>query len=331
MRRPWLAPLAPLYAAGVALRNLRLEKGWETVQRLNWPVVSIGNLSTGGAGKTPLAITLAGLLRGRGFHVDVLSRGYGRRSTEPACVRPDGRAEEFGDEPMLMARADLPVYVARERYGAGLLAEIDRPAATPPGVHLLDDGFQHRQLARDVDILLLNRADWRDTLLPAGNLRESVTAAKRASVMAIPVEEPDLEAALRKWGWQGPIWRIARRIQVPVVSGPAMAFCGIARPEQFFRGLESAGLRLAARKAFHDHHRYSARAMERLVAAARAAGAETLVTTEKDAVRLDGLAATVPNGLPVVTVRLHTEIEDADGAADWLAARLRARLGGAAL
>lgn len=331
MRRPWLVPLTPLYAAGAALRNLRLEKGWEPVRRLSWPVVSIGNLSTGGAGKTPLAIALARLLRGRGFHVDVLSRGYGRRSTLPVRVQPDGTVEEFGDEPLLMAQAGLPVYVARERFQAGLLAEIDRPAATPLGVHLLDDGFQHRQLARDVDILLLNREDWRDTLLPAGNLRESVQAAKRASVMAIPAEEADLEAELRQWGWQGPIWRIARRMQVPAVGGAAMAFCGIARPEQFFAGLEAAGLRLASRKAFRDHRRYTARAMEQLAAAARAAGAETLVTTEKDAVRLGWLAATAPKGLPVVTARLHTEVEDADGVADWLAARLRAGLGGAAL
>jgi tetraacyldisaccharide 4'-kinase len=325
VRRPWLGPLTPLYAAGVALRNLRLEKSWEPVRRLSWPVVSIGNLSTGGAGKTPLTIALAGLLRDKGFQVDVLSRGYGRRSTLPVRVQPDGAAEEFGDEPLLMARAGIPVYVARERYQAGLLAEIDRPAAAPPGVHLLDDGFQHRQLARDVDILLLNRADWRDTLLPAGNLRESVQAAKRASVMAIPVEEADLEAALRRWGWQGPIWRIARRMEVPAVSGAAMAFCGIARSGQFFGGLEAAGLRLAARKAFRDHHRYTARTMERLAAAARAAGAETLVTTEKDAVRLGGLAAMAPKGLPVVTARLHTEIEDADGVVEWLRMRLESR------
>ncbi len=331
MRRPWLVPLTPLYAAGVVLRNLRLEKGWEPVRRLNWPVVSIGNLSTGGAGKTPLTIALARLLKERGFHVDVLSRGYGRRSMVPVRVQRDGTAEEFGDEPLLMAEAGVPVYVARERYQAGLLAEIDRPAATHLGVHLLDDGFQHRQLAREVDILLLNREDWRDTLLPAGNLRESVQAAKRATVMAIPAEEAELETALRQWGWQGPIWRIARRMEVPAVNGAAMAFCGIARPGQFFAGLEAAGLRLAARKAFRDHHRYTARAMERLAAAARAAGAETLVTTEKDAVRLGGLAAVVPNGLPVVTARLHAEVEDAGAAAEWLAARLRAGLGGAAL
>src|ERR1700752_4234048 len=185
MKRPWLAPLVPVYAAGAALRDLRIRNGWEPVRRLRWPVVSVGNLSTGGAGKTPLAIALARLLTSRGFHVDVLSRGYGRTSREAARVSPDGTAAEFGDEPLLIAReTGVPVYVALQRYQAGLLAEAEADAASAageqnigqsesPSAHLLDDGFQHRQLHRDVDILLMNRADWHDSLLPAGNLREA--------------------------------------------------------------------------------------------------------------------------------------------------------------
>ena len=124
MKRPLLLPLVPLYAAGLALRELRLSRGWEPIRRLRFPVISIGNLSTGGSGKTPLTITLARLLSARGFHVDVLSRGYGRSSREPARVLPDGTAEQYGDEPLLIAReAGVPVYVAAERYDAGLLAE----------------------------------------------------------------------------------------------------------------------------------------------------------------------------------------------------------------
>jgi tetraacyldisaccharide 4'-kinase len=325
MRRTWLAPLSPLYAAAVALRALRLRWGLEPVRRLRWPVVSVGNLSTGGAGKTPLTIALAKLLSGNGFHVDVLSRGYGRQSRHAARVRPDGAAEEFGDEPLLIAReAGVPVYLARQRYDAGLLAE----AQTPPegaAVHLLDDGFQHRQLYRDVDILLLNRQDWRDSLLPAGNLREALSAAKRASVIALPADEPELEAELRAWGWQGPVWRLHRRMEVPAVDGPAAAFCGIARPEQFFAGLEAAGVQLAARTAFPDHHRYTARDLERLLAEARAAGATALLTTEKDCVRMGGLSSAFPASLPLKTVRLRMEIEDEAAAIEWLAGRVHAR------
>ncbi len=251
MKRPLLLPLVPLYAAGLALREMRLERGWEPVRRLRYPVISIGNLSTGGSGKTPLVIALARLLTARGFRVDVLSRGYGRRSPLPLRVDLDGSAEQFGDEPLLIARAaGVPVYVAAERYEAGQLAEAEDANDDQPRVHLLDDGFQHRQLARDLDVLLLNREDWRDHLLPAGNLREPVSAAKRASVLAIPADDASLESELRAWGWSGPVWRIRRRMDVPQVSGPVAAFCGIARPAQFFQGLESAGLRLVVKKAF---------------------------------------------------------------------------------
>ena len=192
----------------------------------------------------------------------------------------------------------------------------------PPVVHLLDDGFQHRQLARAVDILLLNRRDWHDTLLPAGNLREPLRAVRRASVIAIPANEPELEAELRTWGWQGPVWRLRRTMKPPTVSGPVAAFCGIARPEQFFAGLESAGLRLALRVAFPDHHRYTARDLDRLVAAARAASATALVTTEKDLVRLSGLTSGFSKSLPIKTARLRVEIENQAVAIDWLMERL---------
>src|ERR1700744_877623 len=111
MRRPWLAPLVPLYAAGTALRDWQIRNRWKVIRRLKWPVISIGNLSAGGAGKTPLTITLARLLKSNGFFVDVLSRGYGRESRDASGVRPGGTAAEFGDEPILIAReAEVSVY-----------------------------------------------------------------------------------------------------------------------------------------------------------------------------------------------------------------------------
>jgi len=313
-KRSMLLPLTPVYRLGLALRERGLASGREPIRRLGAPVISVGNISTGGAGKTPLTIALAKALRARGFAVDVLSRGYGRSSRAAARVRLEGTTDEFGDEPLLIAReAGVPVYVARQRYDAGLLAE----SGHPPGaraVHILDDGFQHRQLDRDVDILLLNRSDWSDRLLPAGNLREPLQAMQRATVVAIPVDEPDLGAELRAWGWHGAVWRLRRSMEIPPLEGPALAFCGIARPEQFFAGLESGGVRIAARRAFRDHHRYTASDLVHLTAEAYAAGAAVLLTTEKDAVRL----AHLPAPLPVVTAGLRSEIENEVVALDWL-------------
>ena len=339
--RPLLWPLVPLYRLGLMLREFELRSGIRKVRRLKWPVVSIGNLSAGGAGKTPLTIALAKALAARGVLVDVLSRGYGRRSAFPLRVDPSGTAEDFGDEPLVIAReAGVPVYVAAERYDAGLLAEADESegarergskGAGGPGseragkradVHLLDDGFQHRQLAREVDILLLSRRDLGDRLLPAGNLRETLHAAERAQAIAAPADEPEVEAAIRARGWQGIVWRICRRMEVPKLDGPAAAFCGIARSEQFFAGLEQAGMKLVARTAFPDHYRYAASDLSRLVAEARVAGAAALITTEKDRVRLGALAGTLPASLPLRTAQLRVEIEDEGAAVDWLMHRL---------
>ena len=317
--RPWLAPLVPIYRLGLALRERRLATGREAIWKLEWPVVSIGNLSTGGTGKTPLTIALARAMAGRGFHVDVLSRGYGRTGSGTALVPNEGSAQQFGDEPILIAReAGVPVYVDAERFEAGLAAESEH---TPngPAVHLLDDGFQHRQLHRDVDILLLNEQDWQDRLLPAGNLREELSAVMRADVVAIPAEEFDLEPKLRNLGWHGPLWKLDRRMKTPAVDCPAVAFCGIARPEQFFAGLEAAGVQLTGRIAFPDHHSYTQKDLQRLQSALHAAGASTLLTTEKDAARLGERA----NSLPLKTVPLRTRIEDESAAIDWLAGKLR--------
>jgi len=359
--RRLLFPLIPLYRLALAFRELRLLVGLEPVRRLRFPVVSIGNLSTGGAGKTPLTIALAKALKRRGLRVDVLSRGYGRQSLLAARVQPGGSAEEFGDEPLLIAReAKIPVYVAPRRYEAGLLAEADaeasgselQPASSSPGaspaaesasdgspsaasqapappplrhVHLLDDGFQHRQLDRDVEILLLSQQDWQDCLLPAGNLREPRAAIRRASVVALPADQPELEAALCAWGWQGPVWRLRRKMEIPLVNSPVAAFCGIARPEQFFSGLEATGLEIALQLAFPDHFTYTREVLEELLAEAREKECAAIVTTGKDLVRLGKLASIFPDSLPLVTASLSIEIENESAALDWLVNRIARR------
>jgi tetraacyldisaccharide 4'-kinase len=318
--RRLLVPFVPVYRMALVAREWRLRHGWEAVRRLQHPVISVGNLSAGGAGKTPFVVALARALGKRGWAVDVLSRGYGRKDGHAARVDPAGTADKFGDEPLLIAReAGVPVYVARERYQAGMLAEGAADTCSCR-VHILDDGFQHRQLDRDVNIVLLNREDWDDRLLPAGNLREPRSAAKRTDVIAIPENDGGLEEELLQWGFKGAIWRVRRRMDVPQVAGPVVAFCGIARQEQFFHGLEAAGLTLAGRMVFSDHHPYSHADVERLGRAARTAGASALVTTLKDRVRLGAVPDTE---LPILTAGLRVEIEDEERALEWLEGRLR--------
>jgi tetraacyldisaccharide 4'-kinase len=305
----------------------------QPVRRLRWPVISIGNLSTGGAGKTPFTIALAQALTRRGFHVDVLSRGYGRVSRKAMRVDPNGTAEQFGDEPIEIARATgLPVYVAAQRYEACVLAEAEWSADSPAGVHLLDDGFQHRQLHRDVDILLLSAADLNDKLLPAGNLREPLYEFRRATVLAIAGNEFEVERYLSETAligrnnegprWIGPLWRFNRRMEVPHIGGPVIAFCGIARPEQFFQGLQNSGVQLAKQMVFADHYRYTESDIERLQAAARTTSATAFITTEKDRVRMGKLSATFLESCPLKTAELRVEIENEDAALEGLLNRL---------
>ena len=344
--RRLLSPLIPLYKTALSVREFRLASGMEPVRWLRSPVISIGNLSTGGAGKTPFTIALAAELSSRGLPIDVLSRGYGRQSDAVTRVDPEGTAEDFGDEPLLIAReAKVPVYVAAERYLAGLLAESDaeallaaaptepseaasgktaKEAEDPPPlcIHLLDDGFQHRQLARTIDILLLSREDWEDRLLPAGNLREPLEALFRANAIAIPAGEPELAKALREWGWEGPIWKLLRLLEIKKYDGPVMAFCGIARPEQFFEGLESAGLELSAQFSFPDHYDYDESIVRELAAAARKHKVKAVLTTSKDWVRLGKLAALFPSETPLEVARLRIEVEDRAAMLTWLAERL---------
>lgn len=331
MRRPWLAPLVPLYAAGTAWRASALRRDWQGIDRLQWPVISIGNLSAGGSGKTPLTIALAKLLAARGVTVDVLSRGYGRLGSHPARIDPAGTAEQFGDEPLLIAReTDVPVYVATQRYLAGILGETDARSGTSgllpsagcrcSSAHLLDDGFQHRRLHRDVDILLLDPVDFRDSLLPAGNLREPLRSALRATILAVPAGDLAFEAELRAFGWLGPLWRLRRHMEVPVLRGSALAFCGIARPAQFFSGLKAAGVRVSHTIAFPDHHRYTAKDVQRLATAASKSGSLALLTTEKDKVRMGALDL----AQPLLTAGLRTEIEDEEDALNWLVDRIAA-------
>ena len=313
MRRAWAAPLVPLYGLGVAAKNLAYDRAWFAAHRLRRPVISVGSLSAGGAGKTPLVMLLAELLAREGFAMDVLSRGYGRGSGVVEKVDPAGLAARFGDEPMEMARAGLHVFVGADRYEAGVVAEAAEPASA---LHLLDDGFQHRRLARDLDVVLLTDEDAHDSLLPGGNLREPLRSLRRADVVVLREDEAEeLSDAIDKYS-SAEVWLVRRAIVLPsTLPSRMIAFCGIARPGGFFAMLREAGCELAGQVEFPDHHAYRAEDYLRLVEAVLHAGAGGLVTTAKDAVKIPQVAMEKLSGVaPVIVAKLKVTLTDEDKA-----------------
>jgi tetraacyldisaccharide 4'-kinase len=295
-------------------RNARFDR--TPPLRLRWPVVSIGNLSVGGAGKTPLVICLARLLQREGYGPDVLSRGYGRSRPTVERVDAAGTADQFGDEPLLIARStEVPVYVGASRYESGLLAESELGGQ---GVHLLDDGFQHRQLARDLDIVVMHRCDLQQRLLPAGRLREPLASLRRAGVVVLRQEDAELESTLRVHTRpECRFWRVRRTLALPSAVQRAVAFCAVAQPAEFFAGLAAVGAGVAEQIRFRDHHRYTMVDIDRLAELGRRVGCDAFVTTAKDEVKLDAAMRLRLNTVaPLQTAALTVEIEDEKAALD---------------
>jgi len=324
VRRPLLLPFSPLYGVALAIKRQMFRLGWLKQRRLASTVISVGSVSAGGAGKTPVVMMLARMLRRRGYAVDILTRGFGRPALTVERVTPHGDAAWFGDEPVLLAqRAGVPVFVGADRYRAGLLAEQNMTEGKI-GVHLLDDGFQHRQLARDVDIALLTLEDIGDKLLPGGNLREPLSRLREADILVMREEEEeqlrDFISRLPKEGKAQAIWVIRRRISVdgmgekPLSARP-LAFCGIARPASFTSMLAAEGCMPMETVEFPDHHTYTDEDMKRLVEQARQHRADGFVTTEKDAVKLTlPMRERLEEIGPLVVARLGVELVDEEKA-----------------
>jgi tetraacyldisaccharide 4'-kinase len=280
-----LLPLVPLYAAGLALKNRRYHGDKPPARQLSFPVISVGNLSVGGSGKTPVVIRLVELAREQNIPADVLSRGYKRSSQQTERVQPEGPAARYGDEPLLIAQqTGAPVYVGASRYEAGRLAEREIPG---PRLHILDDGFQHRQLHRDLDIVVLHTSDFHEFLLPAGRLREPLSALRRAHILVLRAEDRALEPELRRRNLNQPIWIMHRELAPPLSCKSVIAFCGIAGPSEFFHSLADSGITLAARTAFPDHHTFTDADITHLLELQQRHPVRTFLTTEKDAVRLN--------------------------------------------
>lgn len=302
--------------------------------RLQRPVISIGNIALGGRGKTPLVALVARILMAHGERPAILSRGYRRRRPEEGVVVvSDGIAiladvDGSGDEPLMLAEClpGAPVLVSDIRTTAGALAERVFGAT----VHVLDDGFQHRALARDVDVVVVAPEDLAGRRLPFGRLREVPRALSRADAVIVDASSDDPRPLEVPRSADARLFRMRRVIGSPDVVGgasvilnrslPVVAVAGIARPERFRVALEADGWRVGQVMTFRDHHRFTTADCASMVRAARDIGAQAIFTTAKDAVRLRPLG---PLPVPLAVIPLDVVVEPPDGFRTWLLDRVR--------
>ncbi len=337
-----LSPLGALYGRAATLRADWYASGRLASRPLPRPSISVGNLTFGGTGKTPFVEFLARRLRFEGWRPAVLSRGYGRRSRGVVVVGagqgPIVSAEEGGDEPVALARSmpGIVVVVGERRADAAR-----RAADLGADLLILDDGFQHLAVRRDVNLLLLDARDpfGGGRVAPAGRLREPVGAVRRADAIVFTrvdrgAPAADARAVLARFAPGAPVFHARIRASglrdehgAPIEADSiaprrVIAVCGVANPAEFASTLSEAGVSPEERLEFRDHHRYGERSLARIRAAAERSGASLLVTTEKDAVKLEGRAP-----LPLVTVRLGVDVQE-PGFFGFLASRLPARASG---
>jgi tetraacyldisaccharide 4'-kinase len=324
-----LLPLAAAYGGVVCLRRWLYETGWFSRRRLPCRVVSIGNLTVGGTGKTPVVIALAEWMRSRGLRLAVLSRGYGRLTRDEFLLVSDGRQvlagpREAGDEPYLIAKrcpgAIVAVGADRFRLGGWVLDRF------PLDCVLLDDGFQHLALQRDVDLLLVDATDPEGlgALLPAGRLREPVTAAARADAVLITrvgrTDADRLSMLLNGIRLRRPPFSVQFMPDclVHVGRGTAtgldqvkgrrvLAISGIGNPESFRGLLSQLDVSIHMELRFADHHAYTEGDIKRIRASFHSSGSDVMLTTEKDAGKLESF---VRGDEPFWAVRLRTEFVD---------------------
>ena len=307
-----LWPLSLVYGGHVRVRAWLYKKGWLKQKHLRGKVISVGNLTVGGTGKTPMVLWLAEHFLGEGKRVAILSRGY-------------RGAGGTSDEVELMKRrlqGRVAFGVGKDRFAEGHRIEQQQPI----DVFLLDDGFQHLPLARDVDILLIDalRPIHRSSLLPAGPLREPASAMGRADLLvftrvsSLPITTevigeidayPIFAAVARLVGFRQH-GNTALMQSSEIGHGPFFAFCGIGNPPAFFDDLSRWHIPIAGQSVFRDHHRYTATDLQRLESAAQSSGAIAFVTTEKDAENLSGRSSTtIPIYVAAIDFELMAESE----------------------
>jgi len=308
-----LSPLSVVYGMYVKARTWLYAHGWLRQKRLRGAVISIGNLSVGGTGKTPMVVWLAERLHAQGKKVAILSRGYrGSNGTSDEIELMKQRLQdrvEFG--------------IGKNRFLEGKRIE----SQSKIDAFLLDDGFQHLALARDLDIVLIDasREMAKERLLPAGNLREPFSAMMRANLLVFTRVEnaPGARAAIQKMGKIPVFAAETRLVGFRLLGGdntifqaeklgtrPFFAFCGIGNPEAFFRDLGIWGVPIGGTRIFRDHFRYRAKDIAVLERAAAQANAKAFVTTEKDAQNLAGLRSpSIPVYVSVIDLELGQEAD----------------------
>jgi tetraacyldisaccharide 4'-kinase len=330
--RPLLLPFSYVFGAGVVIRNWFFDNGILRSQSVGVPVISVGNISAGGVGKTPFVELLVRKLIHKGRKVAVVSRGY-RRATSGMLVVSNGtvrcaEASESGDEPAQMAaKLDGAVVIVDEQRVRGAQYAVRTFGAN---VVVLDDGFQHRYIRRDADVVVLSAAEMSNPgwVLPAGNRREPLSSLRRASLIAVSRCESvqdfeDALRALRRWADKPAIGlatkvsafrKASTRFSVDLggLKGKTvMAFSGIGNPESFEKTLRSIGLNVRKHVAFADHHAYRESELNELEKGAREPGVDFLVTTEKDVARLDSKNAAHKSfleGAPLYYVEIEQTI-----------------------
>lgn len=338
-RIPRYRPAWPWFPLGWALARLwrwggarRMRAAVLARRSLGVPVVSVGNITMGGTGKTPCVLMLARELARRGRRPGILTRGYRRSSPEKHMILRPGavsRADQTGDEPQIFVRSGVaPVGIGADRYQTGRLLR----EKFGVDLLLLDDGFQHLRLGRRVDIVLVDALQpfGGGELFPLGRLREPLAGLARADLFLVTRARhadliPAIERTLRYWNQRAPIFRstVAAESWIALRGGEShaaakppfarvAAFCGLGNPHSFRRSLESLRVEIVAWTEFDDHHRYRPHELRRIAALAQECGAEAIVTTEKDAVNLcDGCEGILAR-LPVFWLRIRLEVEAAD-------------------
>jgi|HubBroStandDraft_2_1064218.scaffolds.fasta_scaffold00115_14 tetraacyldisaccharide 4'-kinase len=319
-----LLPLSWIYREIVRVRVWMYAKGVLPQRRVSTPVISVGNLTVGGTGKTPMVIWLAERLLAKGNRVGILTRGYkGREGTSDEIEQMKARLQ-----------ARIQFGVGKNRYEQALRLE-----QIGVDVLLMDDGFQHLQLARDLDILLLDASQplTNESLLPAGRLREPLSEMGRADLLVFTRTEtsPGAKDAIAKLN-DYPVFSAATKLLgfrrlgsdnsiVPAEQlggGPFFSFCGIGNPQAFFKDLKNWGLSNAGTRIFPDHHRYRAADTVEIQTAARSVGAHALLTTEKDAQNLSGVEL---RDLPAFVAVIELQIAKEEAFLDAIQKRVNAR------
>lgn len=321
---PLTRALSRLYGAAVAARNRAYDRDPRRVRRASRPVVSVGGVHAGGTGKTPLCLYVARLLHSRGCTAAFLSRGYRRRSKDTVILAPGEAStwEIVGDEPLMLHEnlAGSWLGVGADRYASAALMSSRLP---PRSVFVLDDGFQHRGLHRDLDIVCVPPGPYTDELLPAGSLREPLENIRRAHAVCVVGADDraarESVAAIAALAGDAPVFALVQKPGVwvrlsdgakairPPCAGPAVV-TGIARPERFLGTVRGMGITPAAEYVFADHHPFSGRDFRRIAAG----GYGAVLTTEKDSARIRSLFLAC--GLEIWYLRTNLEsVETGEG------------------